>query len=389
MRQLQVFLPKLNGTLGTRAAQSDMQRAFDTWNEETTIWLLPDLDRKTRWDEGANRRVVAIPAETLERIDVYHFGANGNVVGPWAKKRFPQGRADGLLSMWLNYEKLGGVTQFRAPEAAMFAIPHVSENHVKYGEVRLAIQPRGFMPIARIDESTHTVTTRWPPESAHFATVSPDSESEEWFGPLERIEDCGTSCSYSTKHQSLALFKFLHWPAPLDELVPVADGVDNLLAQAQMVAIARQSETDLAGATIRAKRLAGYFVFEGHTSLWSAVMPTYAAGGEEAVLAKVEDFGIIPKTFAELSENSEYRRKLAERIEIRRAWGPLGLFWALLLDQLESRLSFRSCRNCQRIIGGSKGKHFCGPDDDPACFKRRRAADKRRSREAENRSNSN
>ena len=82
----------------------------------------------------------------------------------------------------------------------------------------------------------------------------------------------------------------------------------------------------------------------------------------------------------EALEQDSWRKWLEESVPIRRAWGAVGLFWALLLDRLEARRPFVICERCGRIISGKAGKKFCGKADDAECFNGRRAVDQRRSR---------
>src|SRR5262245_25931847 len=64
--------------------------------------------------------------------------------------------------------------------------------------------------------------------------------------------------------------------------------------------------------------------------------------------------------------------RLTTRQEIIRVWGPIGLFWALLLWQLKQGLRFSECEDCHHLNPGRKDKRYCGPDDDPVCYARRR-----------------
>jgi hypothetical protein len=77
-----------------------------------------------------------------------------------------------------------------------------------------------------------------------------------------------------------------------------------------------------------------------------------------------------------------WQRWLAEPVSIRRAWGAVGLFWTLLHDRLENQQLFATCERCGRLISGKDGKRFCARSDDLECFKKRRALDQRRSRQA-------
>jgi hypothetical protein len=145
--------------------------------------------------------------------------------------------------------------------------------------------------------------------------------------------------------------------------------------------IAELSATDLEGALRQAKDAAGFYVSEGHTSReLSWYLPTYLTGGKAAVLFAAEDFGIRVKTMAQLRESSNFHKVLSESVSIRRCWGPLGFFSALLLERLEDGERFNCCVRCHRVIAGKKGKKYCNQQDNSTCFAARRASDQRRSR---------
>jgi hypothetical protein len=203
LRPLQVWIPTLNSDLAMPEVERDASRAFEAWHGETTVWLLPGLEKQVRWKEGPGRWVTAIPAEYLERIDVYHVGDNGHVVGLSAEQRFPEGRIDGLLDAWLNLESVGFAP---APERVPLYVPQVDDGKVTYRILELSIQPRGFVPITDITPEGK-FSGRWPPEGTTFPTISPDAESEERYGPFERGEANGLpiGISQQDKHQGLVL----------------------------------------------------------------------------------------------------------------------------------------------------------------------------------------
>jgi hypothetical protein len=108
MHPLQVWLPTWGPSLGFPEVARDAQRAFRAWQGEQTIWLLQQLPQPGRWQVGQWWQL-AISAELLDRVEVFHIGENGYVYGPEAKTWFPQGHVDGLLDAWFNVEKFGGV----------------------------------------------------------------------------------------------------------------------------------------------------------------------------------------------------------------------------------------------------------------------------------------
>ena len=149
--------------------------------------------------------------------------------------------------------------------------------------------------------------------------------------------------------------------------------------------IAEQSGRDLERALQKAKENAGSYLSQGRSSLeWTWLRPTYLAGGEKAVVFEAEDFNIQGSSLDELLKHREFRRRMSEAVSVRRVWGPLGLLWELLIQRLEDGQRFGSCEKCGRMIDGRKGKKFCGSEDNPECFRGRRASDQRKSRSKRN-----
>jgi hypothetical protein len=144
--------------------------------------------------------VVAVPSERLERVDVYHIGANGYTAGPWATYRFSGQRVDKLLDAWLNYQKLGGIDFYTCPGAITLEVPHVSGNGVTYRPIELQRKPRGVIPFIKINKANREVVARWPPASVNYRTVSPDAESEKLFGPFDVVNDAGTPTAVSRQN---------------------------------------------------------------------------------------------------------------------------------------------------------------------------------------------
>jgi hypothetical protein len=382
-KPLQIWLPALNSTLPNAVHDRDAKRALEIWDGETTVWLLPDLDKKTSWwEDERRRRAVAIPAEHLERIDVYHMGAEGYVVGRGAGSLFPKSRVQDLLDAWLTLQMGGALDLCHPPTPIYFERPLICDGKVTYIVEELEAHPTGLLPFVGIDEPSRTVKMGWPPKDKHFSTVSPDAESEELFGPFVRTGEEGAPTWTSADGEHKTAFWFLRWPEPFASLIPAADGLDIALGQHQMAMTARQSAEDPSGALMHARQLARTYVFDGHSSRkWTWFLPTSLGEGDEALVFKAEDHGFSVRSPDDFFTNPQNLRLLNERIPIRRAWGPLGLFWALLLAQLEEHKPFRVCANCHRILRGQQRKKYCSPGDDQECFNKRRKIDQRRSRQ--------
>jgi hypothetical protein len=108
MKPLQVWLPMLGPSLGFSEVERDRQRAFTAWRGEQIVWLLPGVDVSVRWQEGPWGHL-AIPAEHLDCLHIFHVGTSGRVWGPAGDLRFPGGTVNGLLQAWLDIDKVGGL----------------------------------------------------------------------------------------------------------------------------------------------------------------------------------------------------------------------------------------------------------------------------------------
>ena len=369
MKPLQVWLPNLD----CRVNERDLQRAFHGWQGQLTIWLLPEIKETVRWREEHLYPLLAIPAECLEKIDVYHISDNGFVFGPGADKHFPHCRVDGLLDAWLNCEDYELV---RAPKGVELHVPAFSDK-VAYRTVQISVGPKGFLPIESFDESGR-FTALWSPD---FKTVSPDAESTARYGPFKIAELDGLPVAESQKDGSKSWFLACRWPEPLRALIPQSAGMDLILAQQKMKQIVKVSRTNARKAIQLAKDAARFSVSDGHTSRELGCFWPKFEQGEDAVNSWAEDLGLKPAPIEELSKNDRFMKILASRMEIRRAVGVEGLFWALLIERLEKFNRSGSCNNCGRLIQGRKQKIYCGPQDNRDCYLETQATRKRRSRE--------
>jgi hypothetical protein len=91
-------------------------------------------------------------------------------------------------------------------------------------------------------------------------------------------------------------------------------------------------------------------------------------------------FRLKAHDFDESLQSGEWDRVMGRQVNIRRAWGMLGLFWALLIDELEARRPFPICKRCGWIMQGRQDKRFYGPNDNKCCHLKRGAERQRKSR---------
>ena len=383
---MQLWLPCLGRSLNFPEVSRDAQRAFEVWQGEPVVWMLPEIRTPVRWRSRGIWNL-AVPSEEIDKIDIVHISEKGRIYAPGAEGHFPS-TLDRLLDCWLNVRKLGGATFISPPESFPMLVPHIDpEKGISYHRRVLRFGPGAYMPLSSVDQKSKGVTMRWPPEGSP-SPVSPEAESVARY-PLTQTD--ADPSLVMTENGDRALNVWLRWPAPLNTIMPLLSSADDIHAQAQLSNIAHLSSSDYAGSLRAAEVGAQRYLFSGHTTLeHSWFRPALAEKGVRHVIFQAEDRGlIVPKSLRgqwnsaainELLKRDEWREWLAEVVPIRRVWGAAGLFSILLLDRLQAGLPFVSCETCGRIISGKAGKQFCGKRDDIQCFRNRRTIDKRRSR---------
>jgi hypothetical protein len=372
MEPIQVWIPSLTASPGLPEVQRDRERAYSAWRGE-------DTESQRRWRNGMVR-LLAIPGEHLDRIDIYHIGENGYAFGPGVNHRFPDRRIAGLLEAWLNVNKSDGITIYRAAQDLELGVPRFSAERVEMVTKRFRTSTVGTIPIVEVGREDRSILLHWPPKGHVLPTVSPSQESREHYGEMRTEELDGLTVLASESdpdHKSLAVR--LAWPKPLTNLMPVFAGIDEMHQYAKMVAIAEQSSKAPDRALAEARNGAVQWVSEGTSILELAyLMPVYSAEGEDGALWTAEvRSNVEAESLGELLFSEEWKKKAWQPIPITRAWGAIGLFWALLLEELEVYRPFNKCQRCGRIIRGTRGRKFCNPEEDPNCH-RARARDRQR-----------
>ena len=390
MRPIQLWLPTLTDSLSRAPSQRDAQRAMQAWKGECRVWLLPDLKKEVRSEEpigdgNGSFRVLAIPAETLDCVDVFHIGENGQVWGQGSAIRFPAGSTDSLLKAWLNLFSLeDNVSLSCAPDSIILKMPHFRGKKIKYKKARVRLMPGPTLPVAKVNKRSLTLRMKWPPEGGMPASISPEAESVEHYGPMQRADRDGLSIAISRRDPKIrSLHAICRLPRPFEKLLPCGAGIETLNGYAEMREIIRQSARDPEGALQKAKNAAGGYLSEGQTTQQMAwFLPTFSKEGVKMALHHALFRWNLPEceTAEEAMRSSAWQREMGKLVPVRRAWGLLGLLWALLIDQLEIGKKFQACERCDRLFIGKRGKRFCGPEDSKVCFRKRRAADKRTER---------
>jgi hypothetical protein len=237
-----------------------------------------------------------------------------------------------------------------------------SASKIVWGKRTITFGPGSYLPTNSLNPETHETTMIWP-SAGSPSPVSPEAESARLF-PSRKL--ASNPPTVITEQGDIALQVFLRWHGRLESMMPMLSGPDDMLAQAQMVKLARHSTADLAGALRAAQIEAQTYLSAGHSTvehLW--FRPTLERNGPQHILFKAEDRGLsVPPQLRqrwdedalnEVLKQDAWKKWLAQPIPIRRAWGAVGLFWTLLLDRLEAQRSFTACDRCGRIISGKEG----------------------------------
>lgn len=369
--------------------ERDACRSFAAWRDEGIVWLIPGLEHEVRWKGGiaGGFNELAIPAEHLERIDIYHVGSGGDVCGPGNEVRFPSAHVGELLDKWLNLPE--GLELYPAPDSVKLLMPVISEDPVYYRQATILGQPVGTSETVAT-ESERAVVHRWPPASEHFSTVSPDAESDAFFGSWTREENQETPILVNDGNPTLRSFHVLYrWPEPLTPLFPFGGSLDDLHARERMLAIAERGEHDSGGAIVEAKEAAAPYVSAGTAQRWFAeFLPTYVkaeregvSGLEDALTASEVRLDLDPDNLNNQERLQRIEPYLDEAVQVRRAWGAAGLFWVLLLDRLESG-RYSRCQRCGRLNAGRRRtKRSCGKADSEDCYRAKRRQQRRAQRD--------
>jgi len=385
MRPLQLWMPLLGPSVGLSSVRRDVHAAYETWRGDHTVFLLPDLRAPTRWTQCDGPglppyQVLALPAEHLDRVDVYHVGDHGQVAGVAAAWRFPDGTVTGLLHAWLNIDirrarlhAPGRPVEFAVPRVTRGKVDFRKDGGVVYGKAVIRI-PGHDVPIEINDRRRRSITFRWPPKGLHLHTLHPDAETVEF--EASPMPSGGRKRRYARqRHAALCLA----WPEPFENLLSPLAVLDPLQALGRMRTVIREVAANAAGAVQAALAQSDDYVTNGQTTVeFAKFWPAYAAARRfgEPLRPFWTFLGIEAATLG----GALAAPQLQAAVPIRRAWDGIGLLWALLLDELEVRPGPRFCELCRSLIRGHGNARFCTRDENPGCFRQRRKIDRQRER---------
>lgn len=389
MRRLQYWHPALSPTVHVALVARDKQRAWGEWQADTFVYCLPELRAPERWREcpspggPATIGCLAIPAEHVERLTVFHIGSGGHVWGPMAPTIFKDGSVQGLLDAWLSLDSERGRLVVGTSPLSI-ELPCVEDgrlarsgNQLRVSRFRLEPAEASLVPARAVTEANglRTLALSWPPDKSSPRTISPDAERLERLGSHEYVDVDGISGAMlpdGTWRPSIGLV----WPEPFATLLGPCAGLDAWHALAHMRNIAALAATDGDQALAMAATALSPYVADAKAPLWLACLgPDVMASRDHGRdVATWERYGFKGRTLAAVLDDPASSAPVA----VQRVWGGIGLLWALLVDRLEQAKRRSTCERCGHLLEGAKT--FCGAGDNPECYRARRTEDQRKSR---------
>lgn len=365
MVPIQLWLPALQGGAHRDDFQRDFARAFEAWERDHVVWMIPGWDGPKQWGERG-LRVCAINAEHFEQCRILHIGQNLRAVGP-AAVSFPNCSVSGLLTAWLRDEVAYCFTSTKGDASGReikFSCPAVtSDGQVCYVNENLQTVRSSQLPIVGTHDDSRSVKTAWPGISGGPKPVSPEIES--FFSVNDDPEK--------------AVPVELRWGPPFNLAMPIVSSLDDLHARDVMRDVVQTSTEDMRAAMRAALARSRPWLSDGYSTVNLAwLQPIVAEEGEGGALFALESkYGFVESSLVKAYESEECRRILDAPVKIRRAWGVPGLMWALLIDRYEAGIGFRACQRCGKIMYGRTNASTCSARDNPDC---RRGYDRERKR---------
>jgi len=371
---MQFYLPFLNTSFGLSQPDHASKRMFLTWWPSGTAYFFPIFDSEptiyrsysqlsTKEFSGGLRdwEVSLIAGDEFERIDIYNISETGFVVGPGDRSPFLDWSVAGLLDAWLNvsFDVLQPTGMRDFIELDIPLADHSNPSTITYMPSRIMLK------------------NRWK--------SSEGSPRYVIFGVLPDEANALNCMSFGvgiTSPNTRGVH--FNWPKPLTGFFPFGSTADDYREQQKMVSVARKSSIDPNEALYEARNESKLYLSDGYTTreaawFWPTVLDPNS--GEEGIRCIATNFGLpSTRTLEELRGIKQFDEWLEEKIPIRRVWGTLGLFWALLLEHLQAHQTFHGCKRCDRTIRGNTTKQYCSAEDNPECYRERRANDRRRER---------
>jgi len=386
MRTLQLWLPLFGRSLGFADAARDTRYALERWDCDHRIWILPSLKESIirwteKWPRGAEMRMCAVRGEALDCLDIYHIGENGVVYGIPQCERFPNWRVDGLLDAWLDWHNTDSF-RWQSPPKIFVDVPEVIGEEIGYR--RTEYRP----PMLPVQETGVSIPLSGTTNSGVTSDAEAAQAYRQRYGAL-RLVDRGElpPVIISEQDENFRAVGAVLWaPEPLELLFPVGVSLDALYHHARMLSVAHESGSNPQRALQRAYLISAPYLSTGTTTrAFTWFMPAlFEVQDMQAVVGRGATLQLNDaRAFGDLKVSEQWRQQMTEYMPVRRAWGPIGLLWALLIDRLEAGQPLRICGRCGKPLQGIRTKQFCGPEDRPDCYKARRKSDRQRERDRE------
>lgn len=373
---IQLWLPVLlmNPFKGSWAR--DIARAKRAWRDEQIIYMSPDYKDIYRFDvlvkEGNFRcKAMAMPSETYNTIDVINIDREGNYYPPMLH-RIPQ-QWKGKIPHELFKEWLDDKLPFTCSpnENPTVNVPvdfsDINSGKIVFKNVPVKLETC-LIPNKESGENSSEIQIKWPPENSPTkGTISFQAEMGEYCKPEEWSKDKGM----------LLWFK---WPEPFNKMFPISGGVDSVFHYSLMKEAVKENDektisfwVDKFVSKIQVPTELAFIlpkITEDYFSVYHS---------NEALIYLQEIFNFQISNLKEINKHEEYIKQLLRPVEVPLIFSWEGYFWWELSQKLEKTNS-GICESCGKVIFGKKGKRFCSNEENPKCYKARRARDKRRER---------
>jgi hypothetical protein len=375
------------------------------------IWLLPWIERSFRSktlidipynssdDRAAGQdaapymfQELAIKGDRFDRIDILHIDTENRVFAP--------GMYFCLGPGFENVRLRAPYPDFRLPRAlyriwagtnpskrilseghAEFIIPNYDGREIRYENWSLLQQPGPVEPIVYPTAGTAIPETCWPPPDANLpATVSREAESIEFYGDLRVQQEGGLRIAVPAREPRMrALHVNFQWDPPFDQFFPSGGGADLRGEQEAMKQLLAAG--NLTVADIRA-RLEPYVSQIVTTQAKSWFWPRLCVDGSSSTLLNLEmKHKLSYDSVRSALDDPAFRQFGAQELLVQRVVGWEGYFWRELLEDYSTGSGATHCPNCGKLLFGRRNKIFCSEEDNPKCFRARRAANRRTERD--------
>jgi hypothetical protein len=381
-RPIQLWLPRFASELGSDDLQNDQTSAFSAWRGEATVWLHPGLEYDVRWKQGNRYTAVATGARHFDRIDVFHISTSGHVWHPTVD--FPAGAKSiqNLLKLWVSQQTWTKIRCYNRPAHLALEVPLILDEKVVYMQDKIRFEPVPDAPPKRRRLSTSSFHFPKQPETLPQPEITSDrpiprSDSVLKGGPRRVFGP-----NIAKQDPVLQRLIYVHrWPNPFTHLVSLSSGLDTQMAQFLTSYSAVPKNGDVRAALSRAHTFSRPYVSEGYTPLAYVALAECRGEREEYTLDDLcYRLGLEVDSLDALLEHPRYQELLQRDVAVTRVWGPIGLFWELVLARLRAGLPLRRCENCSQIIEGTVRRRYCTRHENFSCWKKRHAAYQRLSR---------